>query len=85
MGKSCADRPFELSFLDENLNQQYANEVYWFRVLSHSALVAVLLSCLGLFGLVSPSSCAADKGDWDTEGTGGFCPSCDVVVFQRFY
>lgn len=44
---------FELSFLDESLNQQYANEVYWFRVLSHSALVAVLLSCLGLFGLAS--------------------------------
>ena len=44
---------FELSFLDESLNQQYANEIYWFRVLSHSALVAVLLSCLGLFGLAS--------------------------------
>ena len=44
---------FELSFLDESLNQQYANEAYWFRVLSHSALVAVLLSCLGLFGLAS--------------------------------
>ena len=51
--KVAPDRPFELSFLDENLNQQYANEVYWFRVLSHSALVAVLLSCLGLFGLAS--------------------------------
>ena len=51
--KVAPDRPFELSFLDENLNRQYANEVYWFRVLSHSALVAVLLSCLGLFGLAS--------------------------------
>ncbi len=51
--KVAPNTPFELSFLDENLNQQYANEVYWFRVLSHSALVAVLLSCLGLFGLAS--------------------------------
>ena len=51
--KVAPDSPFELSFLDESLNQQYANEVYWFRVLSHSALVAVLLSCLGLFGLAS--------------------------------
>ena len=51
--KVAPDTPFELSFLDESLNQQYANEVYWFRVLSHSALVAVLLSCLGLFGLAS--------------------------------
>ena len=51
--KVAPNMPFELSFLDENLNQQYANEVYWFRVLSHSALVAVLLSCLGLFGLAS--------------------------------
>ncbi|MYB56434.1 MAG: FtsX-like permease family protein [Gemmatimonadetes bacterium] len=51
--KVAPNMPFELSFLDENLNRQYANEVYWFRVLSHSALVAVLLSCLGLFGLAS--------------------------------
>ena len=51
--KVAPNMPFELSFLDESLNQQYANEVYWFRVLSHSALVAVLLSCLGLFGLAS--------------------------------
>jgi len=51
--KVAPDSPFELSFLDENLNRQYANEIYWFRVLSHSALVAVLLSCLGLFGLAS--------------------------------
>ncbi|MDE2701242.1 MAG: ABC transporter permease [Gemmatimonadota bacterium] len=51
--KVAPDRLFELSFLDESLNQQYANETYWFRVLSHSALVAVLLSCLGLFGLAS--------------------------------
>ena len=45
--------PFSLRFLDERLNQQYRNEIYWYRVLSHSALVVIVLSCLGLFGLAS--------------------------------
>ena len=49
------NEPFELEFLDERLNRQYANEVYWFRVLIYSALMAVVLSCLGLFGLASLS------------------------------
>lgn len=49
------NEPFELAFLDERLNQQYANEVYWFRVLIYAALMAVVLSCLGLFGLASLS------------------------------
>ena len=47
------NRPFALSFLDERLDQQYRNEVYWFQVLSYSALVVIALSCLGLFGLAS--------------------------------
>jgi putative ABC transport system permease protein len=37
----------------ERLDQQYRNEVYWFQVLSYSALVVIALSCLGLFGLAS--------------------------------
>lgn len=49
------NEPFEFAFLDERLNRQYANEVYWFRVLIYSALMAVALSCLGLFGLASLS------------------------------
>ncbi len=45
--------PFALLFLDERLNQQYRNEIYWYRVLSHSALVVIVVSCLGLYGLAS--------------------------------
>lgn len=52
-GKMETNMSFSLSFLDERLDQQYRDEMYWFRVLSHSAFVAVALSCLGLFGLAS--------------------------------
>jgi len=42
-----------LSFIDDILNQKYANEHYWNRVLNHSAILTIILSCLGLFGLAS--------------------------------
>lgn len=44
-----------LSFLDDIINRQYANDRYWNRVLNYSALLTIILSCLGLFGLASLS------------------------------
>lgn len=51
--KMAPNKPFALSFLDEQLDRQYHNEAYWFQILSYSALIAIALSCLGLFGLAS--------------------------------
>jgi putative ABC transport system permease protein len=46
-------RPFEYHFLDEQYNQLYHGEIRLGKVLDVFAVLAVLLACMGLFGLSS--------------------------------
>jgi putative ABC transport system permease protein len=43
--------PFEYFFLDDYFNRQYANEKKFGQLFSIFAFLAILISCLGLFGL----------------------------------
>ncbi len=45
--------PFQYSFLDDDLAKQYESERRWSRIVGYGALFAVLVACLGLFGLAS--------------------------------
>ncbi len=44
---------FEASFLDENMNRYYFTEERQGQLLSSAALLAILLSCMGLFGIAT--------------------------------
>jgi len=45
--------PFEYFFLDDYYNEQYQNETRFSRVFSLFALLAIIIACLGLYGLSS--------------------------------
>lgn len=45
------DRPFDLAFLDEDVAKQYSAYTRWMNIMSLSTAFAILISCLGLFGL----------------------------------
>jgi putative ABC transport system permease protein len=45
------DRPFEFSFQDEQISKLYASEVKFQKLFFTFTLVAILIACLGLFGL----------------------------------
>lgn len=45
------DTPFEYSFLDENLQKQYDEDRRVARIISGFTFIAMLISCLGLYGL----------------------------------
>ena len=45
--------PFEFSFFDDLLNQQYASESNILRLTGGFSLVCIVISCLGLFGLAA--------------------------------
>jgi putative ABC transport system permease protein len=45
--------PFEYHFLNETIDAQYRNEQRLGRLFSYFAFLAVVISCLGLFGLAS--------------------------------
>ena len=45
------DLPFTYHFLDERIAQQYDTEERITRIISYAALLAIVIACLGLFGL----------------------------------
>jgi len=45
------DKPFDYTFLDEDVQRQYASYERWMSIMGLSTLFAIVISCLGLFGL----------------------------------
>lgn len=48
--------PFEYSFLDGEVQKQYATEITLSRIINLFTTIAILISCLGLFGLTAFSA-----------------------------
>ncbi len=53
--RTYPDKPFHFSFLDEDVAAQYEAEQRWSRILTYSSLLAILIACMGLFGLATLS------------------------------
>ncbi len=51
--KFYANEPFEYTYLDEEFDQMYRAESRMGKVFKYFALLAIIISCLGLFGLAS--------------------------------
>jgi len=47
------DRPFEFHFMDDDYNKLYSSEIRLGKVMNLFAAIAIMLACLGLFGLSS--------------------------------
>lgn len=45
------ETPFEFSFLNESLQQQYADDVKTSKIITVFTVIAIVISCLGLYGL----------------------------------
>jgi len=56
--KFSPERPIEAQFLDDELNKLYKSETQAGKILTSFAILAIFISCLGLFGL---SAHAAEK------------------------
>jgi len=54
--KDMAGVPFSYSFLDEDIQKQYETEITLSRIINSFTLMAILISCLGLFGLAAFSA-----------------------------
>jgi putative ABC transport system permease protein len=48
--------PFEYAFLDDEVQKQYESEIILSRIINSFTLMAILISCLGLFGLAAFSA-----------------------------
>ncbi len=54
--KDLPSEPFEYSFLDEAVQKQYQSEIIFSNIINSFTLMAILISCLGLFGLAAFSA-----------------------------
>lgn len=54
--KDMPSVPFEYSFLDSEVQKQYETEIALSQIINSFTLVAILISCLGLFGLAAFSA-----------------------------
>jgi putative ABC transport system permease protein len=50
------DKPFDYSFLDQDVANQYSNYQRWTKIMGYSTAIAILIACLGLFGLAGISA-----------------------------
>jgi len=54
--KALEEQPFEYSFLDDHFNELYKADMQVSEIVGILALLAIIISCLGLFGLASYSA-----------------------------
>lgn len=47
------NQPFVANYLDQRLDQMYQDEERWGQIMRYAAFIAIVLACLGLFGLAS--------------------------------
>jgi putative ABC transport system permease protein len=52
-GRVTPEVPFTYTFMDEDLEQQYLSDQRWSKIVSYASFFAILVACLGLFGLAS--------------------------------
>jgi putative ABC transport system permease protein len=54
--KDLPGTPFEYSFLDQEVQKQYSAEITLSQIINSFTIMAILISCLGLFGLAAFSA-----------------------------
>lgn len=54
--KDLSSTPFEYMFLDQEVQKQYEAEITMSQIINSFTLMAILISCLGLFGLAAFSA-----------------------------
>ncbi|MFC1565248.1 ABC transporter permease [candidate division KSB1 bacterium] len=53
--KVAPNAPFNLTFVDETIDAQYRNDRKWSTVINYASYFAVIIACMGLFGLAALS------------------------------
>ncbi len=79
-----ADRPFNYHFLDEDYNKLYVSEQRTASLFSVSAGLAILLACLGLFGLAAFTTVQRTKEIGIRRVLGADISSITILVARNF-
>jgi putative ABC transport system permease protein len=77
-------KPFTYSFLDEDLKSQYQILQRWRGILTYSALFAIFIACLGLFGLATLTVARRTKEIGIRKAVGASASSLMALVTRDF-
>jgi putative ABC transport system permease protein len=78
------DYPFTYSFMDEEFQQIYESDLATGKVINIFASLAILIACLGLFGLVSFSTTQRTKEIGVRKALGASSPSVIMLLILDF-
>ena len=78
------DRPFRSSFLDDHFTQLYASDQQVSRVVGAIALLAIVIACLGLFGLALFTTQERTKEIGIRKALGASIPGLVYLLTKRF-
>jgi putative ABC transport system permease protein len=59
--KVAPNQPFVFSFLDDDVEQQYREEERWGKIIGYASGLAILIACMGLFGLAALTAAKRTK------------------------
>ena len=76
--------PFDYSFLDDDLAQQYEADRRWAQILGYGAGFAILIACLGLFGLAALTVTARTKEVGIRKALGATAGGITVLLSKDF-
>lgn len=77
-------KPFTYSFLNEDLAGQYMTEQRWTRIVTAAAILAIVIACLGLFGLATLSVTRRTKEIGIRKVLGASVPGVVVLIAGEF-
>jgi putative ABC transport system permease protein len=78
------NKPFLYSFLDESFNEMYAEEMRWGGIVRYSSMLAVLIACLGIFGLTSITVNRRTKEIGIRKVLGANVPQIVITLIKEF-
>ena len=82
--KNDPTTPFQSSFVDEEFAQKFGNEKRVGTLAAFFAVLAILISCLGLFGLASFRSGTTNQRNRYSKSTWRFCCQSVENAFEGF-
>jgi putative ABC transport system permease protein len=78
------DVPFQYSFLDDDLDKLYHADERWSRIVAYAASFAIVLACLGLFGLAALSVAGRTKEIGIRKVLGASVPRLARLLSRQF-
>lgn len=78
------DLPFDYSFLDEDVANQYQSYKRWMRIMTLATGFAIVISCLGLFGLAGINAINRTKEIGIRKVMGANLPSIFILLNKQY-